>query len=177
MLKVVAIVAIGLPLALLSTLLALVFATGLLMVDVREGGPDGHHFIVPVPLLAAQAALAFAPEDKLRADLPEETARHLPAARQVLQALIEAPDGELVRVEEPGELVVVEKVGDLLHVSVHGKSEDVEVNLPLRMALDVIPEHGRRIEAARAVAALRSLSRRNLVEVRDGDDHVKVWVW
>ena len=38
-------------------------ATGVLLVDVREGGPDGMHIVVPVPLIVAQAALSFAPEE------------------------------------------------------------------------------------------------------------------
>jgi hypothetical protein len=178
MLKIAAIVLVGLPVAILSSLLALVLATGLLVVDVKEGGPGGHRIVVPVPLLAAQAALAFVPEDKLRLNMPEEAARHLPVAREVLEALAAAPDGELVRVEQPGERVLVEKRGDLLHVSVHdGDGEDVEVNIPIRAALDVLPRAGERLEPARAVAALRSLSRTALVDVRDGDDHVSVRVY
>jgi hypothetical protein len=177
MLKIAAIVLVGLPVAILSTLLALVLATGLLVVDVQEGGPNGHRIVVPVPLLAAQAALAFVPDDELRFEMPEEAARHLPVAREVLEALAAAPDGELVRVEERDERVLVEKKGDLLHVSVHGKKgEDVEVNIPIRAALEALPKHGR-IDPGAAVAALRSLSKTSLVDVRDGDDHVRVRVY
>ena len=38
-------------------------ATGVLLVDVREGGPDGTHIVIPVPLIVAQAALSLAPEE------------------------------------------------------------------------------------------------------------------
>ena len=48
---------LGVPVAMLATVASL----GVVVVDVREGGPDGHHIVVPVPLVLAQAALAVAP--------------------------------------------------------------------------------------------------------------------
>src|SRR6266699_1136547 len=114
--------------------LAAVASLGLEVVDVREGGPDGHHIVVPVPLALAQTALAFAPEERLRVKL-DRVAQHLPLAREVLQALAAGPDGELVRVEEPGEQVVVTKVGDTLRVRVHDRNDDVTANVPLPLAM------------------------------------------
>src|SRR5512134_1208780 len=98
---------LGVPIAMLATVASL----GIVVVDVREGGPDGSRIVVPVPLVFAQAALAIAPmaapDDKLR--LPHEAAEHMGLAREVVEALAAAPDGELVRVEERGEQVVVTK--------------------------------------------------------------------
>jgi hypothetical protein len=44
-------VILGVPIALLATVASL----GIVVVDVREGGPNGNHIIVPVPLVLAQA--------------------------------------------------------------------------------------------------------------------------
>ena len=47
------------------SLLALVAGTGVVVVDVQEKGPDGHHFVVPVPLLLAQAPRASCPKGRI----------------------------------------------------------------------------------------------------------------
>jgi hypothetical protein len=156
--------------------LAAVASLGVVVVDVREGGPDGHHIVVPVPLALAQTALAFAPEERLRVKL-DRAAQHLPLAREVLQALAAGPDGELVRVEEPGEQVVVTKVGDTLRVRVHDRNDDVTVNVPLPLAMAALPDSQGRIPMANLAGALGGVRFTDLVDVRSGDDHVKVYVW
>lgn len=180
MLKAAAIIIVGLPLALLSAVLTACFATGVAIVDVREGGPDGQHIVVPVPLMIAQVALALAPIDAGRLDLAEhggpELRRHLSAAREIVVALAEAPDGELVRVEEAGELVVVEKRGDSLHVEVHDGDDDVDVTVPLDAVLEAVPADGR-IDASALVGALRRARLTKLADVRSGEDHVQISIW
>ena len=166
---------LGVPIAMLATVASL----GVVVVDVREGGPDGSRIIVPVPLVFAQAALAIAPMaapvDKLR--LPHEAAEHMGLARVVVEALAAAPDGELVRVEERDEQVVITKVGATLQVRVTGKGENVSVNVPLHLALEALPGPDGRIRTAALAGALSSLRFTDLVDVRDGKDHVRVWVW
>ena len=159
-----------------AALLAAVASLGVVVVDVREGGPGGHHFVVPVPLALAQAALAFVPEERVRVKL-DRAAQHLPLAREVLQALAAGPDGELVRVEEPGEQVVVTKVGNTLRVRVHDHNDDVTVNVPLRLAMAALPDAQGRIPMASLAGALGGVRFTDLVDVRSGSDHVKVYVW
>ena len=166
---------LGVPIAMLATVASL----GVVVVDVREGGPDGSRIVVPVPLVFAQAALAIAPlaapADKLR--LPHEAAEHMGLAREVLEALAAAPDGELVRVEERDEQVLITKEGRTLKVRVTGKRENVSVNVPLQLALEALPGPDGRIRTAALAGALGSLRFTDLVEVQDGNDHVRVWVW
>lgn len=180
MLKALALLVIGIPLALLATVLTACFATGVAVVDVREGGPDGHRIVVPVPLMIAQAALAFAPVEASGLDLAEhggpELREQLRAAHGVLEALADAPDGEIVRVEEPGQQVVVEKRGGSLHVEVHDGKDDVEVNVPLDAVLDAVSGSGR-IDASALVAGLRQARLSEIVNVQSGDDHVKISIW
>ena len=166
---------LGVPIAMLATVASL----GVVVVDVREGGPDGSRIIVPVPLVFAQAALALAPmaapADKLR--LPHEAAEHMGLAREVIEALAAAPDGELVRVEERDEQVLITKEGRTLKVRVTGKRENVTVNVPLHLALEALPGPDGRIRIAALAGALGSVRFTDLVEVHDGKDHVRVWVW
>jgi len=169
-------VILGVPIALLATVASL----GVVVVDVREGGPDGNRIVVPVPLVFAQAALAVAPAvapaDKLR--IPDnEALEHIGLAREVLEALAAAPDGELVRVEERDELVVVAKEGRFLRVRVSGERENVSVNVPLYLALQALPDEHGRIRTAALAGALGGVRFTDLVEVQDGNDHVRVWVW
>jgi len=168
-------VILGVPIALLATIASL----GVVVVDVREGGPDGTRIVVPVPLVFAQAALAVAPAvapaDKMR--IPDEALEHVGLAREVLEALAAAPDGELVRVEERDELVVISKEGRSLRVRVSGERENVSVNVPLHLALQALPDEHGRINTAALAGALGGVRFTDLVEVQDGNDHVRVWVW
>jgi len=168
-------VILGVPIALLATIASL----GVVVVDVREGGPDGTRIVVPVPLVFAQAALAVAPAvapaDKMR--IPDEALEHIGLAREVLEALAAAPDGELVRVEERDELVVITKEGGSLRVRVSGERENVSVNVPLHLALEALPDEHGRIRTAALAGALAGVRFTDLVEVEDGNDHVRVWVW
>ena len=159
-----------------ATLVAAVASLGVAVVDVREGGPDGHHIVVPVPLALVQTALAFAPEEKVRVKLGR-AAKHLPLAREVLEALAAGPDGELVRVEEPGEQVVITKVGDTLRVHVHDGNDDVTVNVPIPLAMAALPDTEGRIPMASLAGALGGVRFTDLVDVRSGNDHVKVYVF
>ncbi len=157
---------------------ATIGATGVVVVDVREAGPKGHHIVVPMPLLAARVAAAFVPADKARLNLDPEAARHLPLAREAVQALADAPDCELVRVEQQDEQVVIRKEGQKLSVHVRSEREEVRVNVPLDMLLEVLPGPDGRISPSAAVAALGSARFTDLVEVKSADgDQVKITVW
>jgi hypothetical protein len=169
---------LGVPVAMLATIASL----GVVVVDVREGGPDGHRIVVPVPLVFAQAALALAPiavpDHAMRMRVPDEALEHMGLAREVLEALAEAPDGEYVRVEDHNELVVVAKEGRYFKVNVkNGTRENVSVNVPINLALQALPGSDGRIRTAALAGALSGVRFTDLVDVQDGNDHVRVWVW
>jgi hypothetical protein len=167
---------LGIPVAMLATVASL----GVVVVDVREGGPNGNRVVVPVPLVFAQAAVALAPiaapDRAMR--LPNEALEHMGLAREVLEALAAAPDGEYVRVEERDELVVVAKEGRYFKVNVkNGTRESVSVNVPINLALQALPGSDGRIRTVALAGALSGVRFTDLVDVRDGKDHVRVWVW
>jgi len=176
MVKLAAVLAV--PLAFLATVASL----GVMVVDVQEGGPDGHRIVVPVPLVLAQAAVAVAPavaDRELR--VPDnDVLEHIGVARGVLEAIAAAPDGELVRVEERDEQVLIVKEGDALRVRVHGKDgEDVSVRVPLTVALNALPGDDGRISALALAGSMSAVRFTDLVDVREAGsgNHVRVWVW
>ncbi len=176
MIKIAAIVvtaALALPLALVGMLAG----SGCLVVDVTEAGPDGMHIIVPVPIILAQAALHFVPREHTRVPCPE-AAEYIPVAQRVIDELMEIPDTDLIHVEDGRDLVIISKVDDNLEVEVHGPDEDVSISLPLTALADILESFdGEAFEAPAALAALRRVSRTDLVHVRNGDETVKIWVW
>lgn len=148
-----------------------------LVIDVKEGGPDGLHLVIPVPLVLAQAALSFVPDVHTRVPCPE-VAEYLPVAESVVGELMAIPDTELVRVEEEDELVIISKIDGNLEVEVYSDREEVSVSLPLTAVEDILASFdGETFEASAVVAALRGISQTDLVHVRDGDEEVKIWIW
>ena len=93
-------VILGVPIAMLATIASL----GVVVVDVREGGPNGNRIVVPVPLVAGAGGARARADRRSRPGhahaLPPEAVEHMGLAREVLEALAAAPDGEYVRVEE-----------------------------------------------------------------------------
>jgi len=154
-----------------------VAATGVVVVDVKQPR-GGHHIIVPVPLALAQTAAAFAPEERTRIHLDAQAARYLPVAREVLQALADAEDAELVRVEEAGKQVSSRNEGDLLRIDVEDGDTHVKVKVPISLALSVLLESGGRISASQAVWALQRARLTQVVDVQGPDgEQVKVTVY
>jgi len=146
------------------------------IVDVREGGPDGMHIIVPVPLSLARLALNFAPAEAKYVQVPE-VAEYLPYAERIIAELRDAADGVLVSVEERSQTVLVEKVGDTLEVHVEDGDELVDVTVPLDVVLDVLRSYdGEGFDTRDLIRAI-GRAHGNVVHVRNGDEEIKVWVW
>jgi hypothetical protein len=166
MLKMILIGAVAVP----AIAAGSVAATGVVVVDVREAR-NGQHIVVPVPLALAQVAAAFVPEEKMHMRLPREAQQYMPVAKQVLAALAEAEDGELVRVEERNEKVSIRKEGDLLKIQVDDNGEHVKVQVPISLALSALPESGNQFSASQAVWALQHARLTEIVNVqgRDGE--------
>ena len=76
------------------------------------------------------------------------------------------------------EHVLIEKVGRTLHIRVEEPGSTVSVNVPLAMVVESLQQlRGGRVDLPGLVGALRRARLTDLVEVRDGDDHVKISVW
>jgi hypothetical protein len=154
----------------------LVYATGLAIVDVREGR-DGTRLIIPVPLALANTALLFVEPKHKRIECLE-FAGHRGAALRLARELRAAPDARFVEVESPDERVTIDKSGDLLVIEVHDGDEDVRVRAPLAAIEELFEGYdGTSFHASDVLAALRKAPPGECVRVDDGEDHVRVWIW
>jgi hypothetical protein len=149
------------------------------VVDVKEQGPKGMHLVLPVPLIAAQAALALAPPHAGRVNVDADLERLAPIAREMAAELRNIPDAELVHVVDANEDVRISKLGDHLEIRVDGKDEKVSVNVPLDAVDQVLSSiHGRTLDARAVLRALRQVRNTDLVDVQTADgEHVHVWIW
>ncbi|MEM1202839.1 MAG: hypothetical protein AAGN66_06375 [Acidobacteriota bacterium] len=115
---------------------ATVAATGTVMVQVHERGPDGVHLLVPVPALLFDVA-AFAVPRMLPQDALAEVRRELepirPALDAMAQELLECPPGVLVEVRDGAERVHVIKERRTYRIEVHSDDADIEVSVPARL--------------------------------------------
>ncbi|HET7291049.1 MAG TPA: hypothetical protein VFM88_01365 [Vicinamibacteria bacterium] len=134
--------------------------------------------VVPVPLLAAEAALSFVPQRELRVDMGRDAERLMPVARELAAELRRMPDAELVTVEDGDETVRVSKRGDLLEVRVRsGSGEQVDVNVPLECLERALASFASgRLDVRGVLSALHRADGK-IVEVRNGTEHVRVYVW
>jgi hypothetical protein len=162
--------------AALATPLALAAMAKYVIVDVREGGPEGTRLIVPVPIVLAQIAARFAPQEVRHLREPK-LSEHMPLLRVVARELQQVGDAELVRIEERDETVSIVKSGGDLVIEVSQPGEQVYVRFPAA-ALEQIFEnsHGDCLHPAAVLGALRETSG-ELVHVVDGDEEVRISVW
>lgn len=171
MLKIAAIAVVSIPLLLVGALLSSTWV----VVDVRPA--DGPRIIVPVPLGVAHAALAFAPDEARHVSVPE-LEDYADAAEEILEELRDGPDGVLVEVHDGADHVLITKIGDEIEISVHGNEEEVSITLPLSVAADVLDSYnGDEIETREVLAALKTVSRSELVHVRTEDEEVRISIW
>lgn len=157
-------------------LLGMVVSADYAVVDVREGGPDGMHLIIPVPLVLARVALTFAPEDVQYVPCPE-ISEYIPAIRRAVGELRATRDGVLVSVEERDETVLIRKVGENIEIDVEEDSEEVHVTIPLDAVIDALDKYDG--EGFYAKDLIKSIGQVHgeVMHVRDGDEEVRVWIW
>ena len=163
--------------ALLLTGLALLASSNYVVVDVTT---DGHHIVIPAPLMVVRAAVALAPKEATRLACPE-LARYRDAAQRVVETLLVAPDGELVRVENAEEIVSISKIGENIHLEVHALEQDVSINVPLEALLDLLDRYDDEgfyaSDVLKVLGQIGQIGRTDLVHVRTENEEVTVRVW
>ncbi len=103
-----------------------------LVIDVRIPDPETFSLTIPVPLVLADIAAVFIPDDvRTDIDVPEEFRNHREAVLEGLSHLLAAEDGSLVEVESPGERVTIAKRGETLLVDVAAEDATVRCAVPL----------------------------------------------
>lgn len=171
MLKTAAVAVLALPVMLVG----LALSSSCVVVDVKQA--DGPRIVVPVPLFLARTALAFAPDEARRVEIPELGEYHDVASR-IIDELVDAPDGILVEVRDGDDDVLIEKVGDEIEIHVESDEETVAVRVPLTMVADVLDGFdGTHLETRDVLHALASANGSDLVHVKSAEEEVHVWIW
>lgn len=160
-------------------LLAAALFTSWIVVDVRTTGTDAVNLKLPVPLPLVRAATAFIPKEKLgTVKLPPELKENRELILRSLRALLEAPDGALVRVSSDEAKVLIEKKDRTLHVHVEAEDGRVHCAIPIKGVIKALErwdwEH---VDPRLATRILASARRGPLVTVDQPDAHVAVSVW
>lgn len=155
----------------------LVSATGLAIVDIHEDGPDGTRLVIPVPLVFGDAAMLFVDDEKIQMDYPE-FGPHREAVLRLARELKNVPDSRLVEVSEPGQQVTVDKEGDRLVINIHDGNDEVRANVPVA-SLETLAERydGKALRPRDLMAAARQARSGELVDIQDGNDRVRIWIW
>jgi hypothetical protein len=115
--------------AMLSAGLIVLIQGGIATVYVQD---DDMWLYVPVPMVAADIALAFAPEEELQ-KVRMELEPYSDLVIAALDELADCPDVTFVEVESRDEHVVVRKEGGTLIIKVdEGENTKVRVKVPFR---------------------------------------------
>lgn len=152
-----------------------------LHVRVEKSGEDGESVRVNVPLsLAAAVIPAIDAHQFNRGKI--RIGRHTNDIdlRALLAAVQDAADGEFVTIDKKNETIRVTKSGGFLLVKTEetGEESSVQVNVkvPLVVVEAMLSAGEDEIDLAAAIKALREFGDIDLVEVRDGDETVRVWI-
>ncbi len=119
-------------LAAFAGLVTAVFLADWVIVDVETTNADQVHIVVPFPLVLADIAMAFIPNDTFNeAEVPAELSEHREVIMDSLESLIACPDTTLVKVKNQDTLVLITKKGDTLHIEVDSDGNHVRCAIPV----------------------------------------------
>ena len=168
---------LGIVGGLVGLMIVTVLSTSWLVVYVHQK-EEGWRLMVPAPVFLANIALRIGGAHAQQVDLPPEAREFLPMLRPIVDELAKAPDFEMVHVEEPGLNVSIRKVGQSFDVSVVDRDQTVHVTVPmaaLHAAARAADDGHLRI--GELAGALHGVARTKLVDVRQPDQDVSVWIW
>lgn len=161
----------------LGLMIVTVLSTSWLVVYVHEKN-EGWRLMVPAPVFLADMALRIGGVQAEKVDLPPEAREFLPMLRPIVDELAKAPDFEMVRVEEPGLRLSIRKVGQSFDISVVEDEQTVHVTVPMSALEAAARAAGDgQLRIGELAGAFDGVSRTRLVDVRQPDQDVSVWVW
>ncbi|MEN8165613.1 MAG: hypothetical protein ABFS37_15910 [Acidobacteriota bacterium] len=150
------------------------------IVDVQTPEPEAIHIKAPFPLVIADIAVAFIPEDVTQdMEVPPEARAQREAVMAALSSLVDAPDGALVEVTTPDETVSIVKKGRKILVDVDAEDAVVHCSVPLDGIYKCLERWDWEIfEPKMVLTALHHTSPGVLVDVHaDDGTKVKVTKW
>ena len=149
-------------------------------VKVSEGG-DGANVTVNLPLTLIETALKLVPQEvneEMHVEF-SEAGIELEDLREFWREMRDTEDAVFVTVEADDQTVKVAKEGDFLIARTTERSEDgaqVDVRFPFAVLEALFSEDSEALDLAGAIRALAEYTDGDIVTVKDGDTHVRVWV-
>jgi hypothetical protein len=162
----------------LAALVASVLMMDWMIVDVETTGPDAVHVKVPLPLLIADVATNFIPDEAFAdATIPPEVTEQREAVIRALSTLLEIPDTTLVEVEEPDTHVLISKEGDDLKISVDADDAMVRCSLPLDGIAEALERWDWKTVDPEIIFDILGAAHGNLLTVEAEDAKVVINMW
>lgn len=161
----------------LGLMIVTALSTSWLVVYVHEKN-EGWKLMVPAPVFLADVALRIGGLQAERVELPHEAREVLPMLQPIVDELEKAPDFEMVHVQEPNLNLSIRKVGQGFDISVVEDEQTVHVIVPMR-ALKAAARAASdgHLRIGELAGSFDGVSRTKLVDVRQSDQAVSVWVW
>lgn len=155
-----------------------------LHIRVDEQGPEGDRVRVNLPLTMIEAVLPLIEDDDFHGGHLRFNDHEMDAVklRALWKSLREAPEGEYITVEGRKENVKVSRSGGFFIVLADdtsdedGSPEHVEVRMPERVVDALLSGTGDELNLVAAIQALGEQGEGEIIRVKDGDDHVRIWV-
>lgn len=123
----------------LAGVMTAIVITDWMIIDVQVPEPNPIHIKVPFPLVVADLATSFVPDEALEdARVPAEVGANRELILEAVSTLLEAPDAALVKVETPDERVEIAKRGDNLEIAVDADDARVRCTIPLNGVLQAL---------------------------------------
>lgn len=168
---------------LIAGVAGLVTATAIMdwvVVDVRTPEPENMRIVVPFPLILADVATAFIP-DEARSEMavPEEVRAQRDVVMAALRGLEDLPECTLVEVRTPEERVNIRAKNRSIVVDVVADGDTVHCSLPVKALSDSLDRWDWKVfEPKIALRALHRAPAGVLVDVNAGDGtKVKITKW
>lgn len=146
-----------------------------------QDGKDGK-VSINLPLSMLEKSSAFIPGEarssgRIRIDDEDITVAEL---REMWQELQRHPDATYITVDEVDSNVRVAKVGSYLHVKARdrkqGRSENVEMKIPVSVVSALLSGPGDELDVAAAVREIARQGEGELVTVTGDNETVRIWV-
>ena len=166
-------------LAALAGLVTAVLLMDWMVVDVRTPEPENIHIKVPFPLLVADIATSFVPDEALEdAEVPAELKAQREVVLAALESLLETPDATLVKVQHGDTLVEISKKGDQLLVSVDADDAVVRCSIPVEGVYEALERWDwQTVDPGLILDVLHEAGSGNLLTVEADGARVAVNMW
>lgn len=170
----------GVLLAALAGLLTATLLMDWMVVDVHVVEDTPVHVKVPFPLLIADAAASFIPDEVLEETrVPPELKAQRELVLTAVRALLESPDASFVKVDTEDAKVDINKTGDNLLIAVDADDATVRCTIPIDGVLEALEDWDwETFDPALVLDVLHAADNGNLVTVATDDGvHVAIKMW